>query len=78
MADGQGASSALPIWGIYMKKVFEDSTLPYSQEEKFDIPKDFNPCGSLLLYDNSNDEDSADADESEGESAEEGFDELFQ
>lgn len=26
-ADGQGANSALPIWGYYMKKVISDSTL---------------------------------------------------
>lgn len=44
MADGQGASMALPIWGIYMNKVYADKTLGYSQEEKFDIPDEFNPC----------------------------------
>ena len=49
MADGQGASMALPIWGIYMNKVYADKSLPYSQEEKFDVPEDFDPCGSTLL-----------------------------
>lgn len=44
MADGQGASMALPIWGIYMNKVYADKTLGYSQEEKFDIPDEFDPC----------------------------------
>ena len=44
MADGQGASMALPIWGIYMTKVYADKTLGYSQEEKFDIPDEFDPC----------------------------------
>ena len=44
MADGQGASMALPIWGIYMNKVYADKTLEYSQEEKFDIPDEFDPC----------------------------------
>lgn len=44
MSDGQGASMALPIWGIYMSKVYADETLPYSQEEKFDIPKGWDPC----------------------------------
>ena len=44
MADGQGASMALPIWGIYMNKVYADKTLGYSQEEKFDIPEEFDPC----------------------------------
>ena len=45
MADGQGASMALPIWGLYMKKVFADKTLGYEQTETFQFPKDFNPCG---------------------------------
>lgn len=49
MADGQGASMALPIWGLYMNKVYADKSLPYSQEEKFDVPEDFDPCGSILL-----------------------------
>lgn len=44
MSDGQGASMALPIWGIYMNKVYADETLPYSQDEKFDIPKGWDPC----------------------------------
>ena len=44
MVDGQGASMALPIWGIYMNKVYADKTLGYSQEEKFDIPDEFDPC----------------------------------
>lgn len=45
MADGQGASMALPIWGLYMKKVFADKTLGYEQTETFQIPRDFRPCG---------------------------------
>ncbi len=45
MAYGQGASSALPIWAYYMKKVYRDKSLGYSQDEKFNIPKDFRPCG---------------------------------
>lgn len=44
MAYGQGAAMALPIWAIYMKKVYADSTLGYDPEEKFDIPKEFSPC----------------------------------
>ncbi len=35
MAMGQGASMALPVWGLYMKKVFADSALPYKENEKF-------------------------------------------
>ena len=44
MADGQGASMALPIWGIYMNKVYADKALGYSQEDTFDIPDEFDPC----------------------------------
>ena len=40
MRDGQGASMALPIWGIYMQKVYADKTLGYSQDETFVIPVD--------------------------------------
>ena len=49
MADGQGASMALPIWGLYMNKVYADRTLPYSQAEQFDIPEDFDPCSSVVV-----------------------------
>lgn len=44
MRDGQGASMALPVWGLYMQKVYADKTLGYSQDERFDIPDDFDPC----------------------------------
>ena len=49
MSEGQGAAVALPIWGLYMNKVYADETLPYSQDEKFDIPEDFDPCGDSRL-----------------------------
>lgn len=48
MKDGQAAATALPIYGNYMKKVYADKTLPYSQDETFDIPEDFDPCESLV------------------------------
>ncbi|GAB4287542.1 MAG: transglycosylase domain-containing protein [Marinilabiliales bacterium] len=35
---GQGARMALPIWGNYMKKVYADSTLGYSENDKFERP----------------------------------------
>jgi penicillin-binding protein 1A len=35
MAMGQGASMALPLWGLYMKQVFADETLPYREDETF-------------------------------------------
>lgn len=40
ITQGQGASMALPIWALYMQKVYADSTLQYKEEEySFDIPK---------------------------------------
>lgn len=48
MADGQGASMALPIWGLYMQKVYADKTLGYTQDECFDVPEDFDPCKDKL------------------------------
>lgn len=44
MAWGQGATMALPIYAYFIKKVYRDGMLPYRQDEKFDIPVDFNPC----------------------------------
>lgn len=43
MAEGQGASMALPIWAIYMNKVYNDQTMDYSTEKGFNIPSWFNP-----------------------------------
>lgn len=42
IAEGQGASMALPIWALYMKKIYNDSHLGYSQTENFDVPDTFN------------------------------------
>jgi penicillin-binding protein 1A len=39
---GQGASMALPIWALYMKKVLNNSELGYSSSEQFDVPSSFN------------------------------------
>ena len=39
--------TALPVWALYMQKVFKDKTLGYSEEEKFDIPSTWTPCGGL-------------------------------
>lgn len=43
ISDGQGASMALPIWALYMKKVLANPETGYSPMEEFDIPEDFNP-----------------------------------
>lgn len=45
MAQGQGAAMALPIYGLYMKKVYADKSLPYSQTTQFpEPPAGFSPC----------------------------------
>ena len=38
MANGQGASMALPIYGRFMRKVYDDKSLPYSQDSRFTFP----------------------------------------
>lgn len=45
MSEGQGAAMALPIYGLFMKKVFADKKLGYSQKETFEVPAEYaNPC----------------------------------
>jgi penicillin-binding protein 1A len=45
--EGQGASVALPIYALFMKKVFTDDELHYSEKETFDVPEEYrNPCVS--------------------------------
>ena len=43
MAEGQGASMALPIFALYMQKVYADEELGYSLTEQFDVPEWFDP-----------------------------------
>ena len=43
MAEGQGASMALPICALYMQKVLADPDLGYSPDEQFDVPAWFDP-----------------------------------
>ena len=45
MNEGQGAAMALPIYGLFMKKVYADKKLGYSQKETFEVPAKYsNPC----------------------------------
>ena len=45
LQEGQGASMALPIYGLFMQKVFADKTLGYSEDDDFDVPEQYaNPC----------------------------------
>ena len=41
MTAGQGANMALPIWAIYMQKVYGDQDLGYDIEEQFEVPEWF-------------------------------------
>ena len=40
---GQGANMALPIWALFMNKVYQDSTLGILPSDKFEEPLGFNP-----------------------------------
>jgi penicillin-binding protein 1A len=42
MALGQGANMALPIYGIFMQKVYADSTCGVTAHDKFEKPHNFN------------------------------------
>ena len=44
MAEGQGASMALPIYGKYIRKVYDDPNLPYDESKKFTFPADLDLC----------------------------------
>lgn len=63
MTNGQGAAAALPIWAMYMKKVYDDPTLGYDQQERFKLPEGFDPCAGSETPD--------------GEVEERGLDDLF-
>ncbi len=48
--EGQGASTALPVYALFMKKIYADKTLSYSQQEQFDIPEEYaDPCNGHPL-----------------------------
>lgn len=82
MSEGQGAAMALPIYGLYMQKVYKDKSLPYNEDEIFDIPEDFDPCRSKFQL--SDDEDDLlidgeeDGDAFLQEEEQEGFDDIFE
>ena len=94
MSEGQGAAMALPIFGLYMQKVYKDKSLPYDEDEVFDIPENFDPCSGKFLIieedeDGGDDEAADGADEAdeaetvisydrEEEVQQEGFDDLFE
>ena len=48
---GGGHSMALPIYALFMQKVYADSTLGYSKEDIFEKPKNFPEESDCPLYD---------------------------
>lgn len=42
LSEGQGANMALPIWAMFMKKVYGDENLGYDPMAEFESPPDFN------------------------------------
>lgn len=48
---GQGATMALPIWAIFMKKVYADPSLGIDPNAVFDLPDGYNPCGGKADHD---------------------------
>ncbi len=66
---GQGAAAALPIYGLYMQKVYADKSLGYTEQEDFEVPEEYrDPCGN-----NSSEESARSHINSTG-----GIDELFE
>ena len=59
MAMGQGASMALPIYGMYMKKVYDDPTLPYAQDVRFEFPSNLDLCAKEYYGEYVDESDSA-------------------
>ncbi|HZJ80002.1 MAG TPA: transglycosylase domain-containing protein [Dysgonamonadaceae bacterium] len=47
MAQGQGARTALPIHGIFYKKIYADPEIKLKDDGVFDVPEGFDPCGNL-------------------------------
>ncbi|GHT32540.1 penicillin-binding protein 1A [Bacteroidia bacterium] len=47
MSEGQGAAMALPVYALFMQKVYADTELGYSQTENFVVPPQYaSPCVS--------------------------------
>lgn len=56
MSEGQGANVALPIWALYMNKVYADTTLGYCTCDSFSIPAPYlEPCEQSFNADEDND-----------------------
>ncbi len=56
---GQGSAAALPIWGIYMQKIYKDARLSkkYRIDDKFDRPENYEELKNCSGNDNSEEYD---------------------
>jgi penicillin-binding protein 1A len=54
---GQGASTALPIWALYMKKVYADTSLGYKRSDVFEKPRHSNVETDCAKYNKDNGEE---------------------
>ncbi|MEN9919451.1 MAG: hypothetical protein RL662_1887 [Bacteroidota bacterium] len=69
-SQGQGASMALPVFGLFLKKVYGDGNLGYSQKDDFNkVAGNPNPC--------SDQNSSFDVIQGDGETEEGGIDDMF-
>jgi penicillin-binding protein 1A len=50
MRMGQGAEMALPIWALFMKRVYADSTLGITEQDVFEMPPDMPPLTNCKEY----------------------------
>ncbi|MDO4692865.1 MAG: transglycosylase domain-containing protein [Porphyromonadaceae bacterium] len=53
MAFGQGARAAMPIFGLFIKKVYADKKLGYRTDAAFNLPNNFAPCSDASYYNDS-------------------------
>ncbi len=69
MSLGQGSNMALPIWGIFMQKVYNDPTIPIGKDDHFVAP----PGWRMVLNCTGDDADLEHTSSSESEIIEEDF-----
>lgn len=60
MALGQGSASALPVWALYMRRVYADKSLGYDPERDFDKPASMSASNHNRSQLNSGDDEDSD------------------
>lgn len=55
---GQGANMALPIWALYMNKIYADSSLNIAKEDDFEMPENFQEYDCVDITDGNEEDDS--------------------